>query len=103
MSLFNMLGSAILFEIPYGVRQIIEYVLLILMCLLSIAMIIIVLKQDGETDDLGAISGKSETYYSQNKAKSREGSFKKVTIIVAICLVAISLIYFLLKTNLFTA
>lgn len=98
MSLFTLLsavgGASI---IPTEVRNILEPVLLIVMCLLSIAMIVIVLKQDGDPDNLGAITGNSETYYSQNKSKSREGTFKKLTIGVAISLVVIALIYFVLK------
>ena len=83
--------------IPQPVREIIEPVLLIIMCLLSLAMIFIVLKQSGDADNLGAITGNSESYYSKNKGKSKEELFKKATVWVGISLVVLSIIYFILK------
>lgn len=81
-----------------GVRGIIEPILLILMVLLSIAMIIIILKQKGDPESLGAITGSTETFHAKNKAQSREGKFKKATIWVAVSLVVVSIVYFLLQT-----
>ena len=83
--------------IPQPVREIIEPVLLIIMCLLSLAMIFIVLKQSGDAENLGAITGNSESYYSKNKGKSKEELFKKATVWVGISLVVLSIIYFILK------
>ena len=81
-----------------GARAIIEPILLILIVLLAIAMVIIVLKQKGDPESLGAITGTTETFHSKNKSKSREGIFKKATIWVAASLVVVSIVYFLLQT-----
>lgn len=84
--------------IPQAVRDIVEPVLLIIMCLLSIAMIVIVMKQSGDPENLGAITGgNSESYYSKNKGKSRDEIFKKATIWISISLLVISIAYFILK------
>lgn len=84
--------------IPQAVRDIVEPVLLIIMCLLSIAMIVIVMKQSGDPENLGAITGgNSESYYSKNKGKSRDEIFKKATIWISISLLVISIVYFILK------
>lgn len=84
--------------IPQPVRDIIEPVLLIIMCLLSIAMIVIVLKQSGDPENLGAITGgNSESYYSKNKGKSRDEVLKKATIWISISIVVLSIAYFILK------
>ena len=61
-------------------------------------MVIIVLKQKGDPESLGAITGNTETFHAKNKGKSREGAFKKATIWVAASLVVVSIIYFLLQT-----
>lgn len=81
-----------------GIRAIIEPILLILIVLLAIAMVIIVLKQSGDPESLGAITGSTETFHSKNKSKSREGRFKKATIWVAASLVVVCIVYFLLQT-----
>lgn len=91
----SMLSQASI--IPVEVRNIIEPILLIIICLLSIGMIIAVLKQDGDPENLGALTGGSETYYSQNKSKGRDGFFKKLTIGIAISIVVIAILYFVLK------
>ncbi len=84
--------------IPGEVQAIIKPIMLILMCLLSIAMIIIVVKQSGDPEDLGAITGgNSESYYSKNKGSSKEGKLRKATIWIASSLVVLSVLYFLIK------
>ena len=76
--------------------EIIAPVLMIIMGLLSIAIIVIVLKQNSDPESLGALTGSSETYYSQNKSKSREGKMKKVTVGIAIAMVIVAVAFFVL-------
>ena len=57
-----------------------KVVLTILFIVVSIAVIGIVLIQDGESGGLsGSISGGGETFWSKNKDRSAEGKIEKVT------------------------
>ncbi len=71
----------------------VKIALLILIVLLSIVMVLIVLLQPGNSEGLGAISGGAETFFGKNKAKTLEGRLKKLTIIVAVALVVLCIVY----------
>lgn len=74
---------------------IIRMVLLILMVVLSIAMVLVVLFQPSNSDGMNAITGQaSETFYSKNKSKSLQGIMKRLTIVLAICLFVVSVLFF---------
>lgn len=73
----------------------IRLVLLILMVVLAVAMILVVLFQPSSGDGMGAISGQvSDTFYSKNKGRSLEGIMKRLTIVLAICLFVVSVLFF---------
>ncbi len=59
-----------------GVLRIILTVIYILIC---IALVILVLMQEGKAAGLGAISGAAETYWGKNKGRSMEGILVKFT------------------------
>ncbi|MDR3262896.1 MAG: preprotein translocase subunit SecG [Clostridiales bacterium] len=92
----NILSAAL--TIPYSVWSVLYPVLMILMVVLSIFMIILVLSQDGNTADLGAISGNTETFLGKNKVKTRESKFKRRTIYVGIALLVTSIAFFIVWT-----
>ena len=74
---------------------VIRLVLLILMVVLAVAMILVVLFQPASGDGMGAISGQvSDTFYSKNKGRSLEGIMKRLTIILAVSLFVVSLLFF---------
>ena len=54
-------------------------VLTIVFVLVSIALLIVVLMQEGKSAGLGAISGAAETYWGKAKGKSMEGVLMKIT------------------------
>ena len=58
-----------------GVLRIILTVIYILIC---VALVILVLMQEGKTAGLGAISGAAESYWGKNKGRSREGTLVKI-------------------------
>ena len=66
-----------------------KIVLTIAFILVSIAVVGIVLIQDGETGGLaGSISGGGETFWTKNKNRSAEGKIEKATkYLVIACLV----------------
>jgi len=72
-------------------------VLMCLMVLFSIAMIIIVLLQKGNESNLGAIAGGAESFFGKEKAKTWDGKFKKLTVIIAILLVVTSIVFFVFQ------
>ena len=91
--------NEILLSLPNWVTTSFPYirlVLLILMVVFSLAMIIVVLFQPSSGDGMGAISGQvSDTFYSKNKGRSLEGIMKRLTIVLAICLFVISILFFI--------
>ena len=59
-----------------GSLRIILAVVFIIVC---IALIAIVLLQEGKSAGLGAIAGGAESYWGKNKGRSMEGTLVKVT------------------------
>lgn len=73
-----------------------QYICLALIGLGAIAMIILVLFQESNSSGgLNAVSGVTETYFAQNKGQNKEGRLKKATIILAIVMVVLTLLYFI--------
>ncbi|MCL2253691.1 MAG: preprotein translocase subunit SecG [Lachnospiraceae bacterium] len=58
---------------------IIRMILTILFILVCIALIVLVLLQEGKSAGLGSISGAAETYWGKNKGRSMEGTLVKIT------------------------
>ena len=72
-----------------GVLRIILTVLFIFDC---IALVIVVLMQEGKAAGLGAISGAAETYWGKNKGRSMEGMLVKLTKVLAVLFMVIAVI-----------
>lgn len=70
------------------VKTIIE-VLYIIIC---IAIIVLVLMQEGKNSGLGAMTGAADTYWSKNKGRSAEGKLVKVTAVLGTLFIVISLV-----------
>lgn len=73
---------------------IIRLVLMIIMVLLSVFMIFAVLTQESVNEGLGAISGNTDTFFGKNKGSTREGTMKRLTVITAISLVSVAILFF---------
>lgn len=54
-------------------------VLTIIYILICVALVVLVLMQEGKTAGLGAVSGAAETYWGKNKGRSMEGKLVKIT------------------------
>lgn len=59
--------------------QALRTILLIVFIIICIALVILVLMQEGKSAGLGAISGAAETYWGKNKGRSMEGTLVKIT------------------------
>ncbi len=67
---------------------VLKTVLMVIFILVSIALTVIVLMQEGKSAGLGTISGAADTYWGKNKGRSREGMLVKFTrVLVALFLV----------------
>lgn len=66
--------------------------------LISLALVAIVLIQQGRASGLsGAISGAGDSYWGKNKARSMEGGLHKVTVVLAVLFVILSLVINILQ------
>lgn len=70
----------------------------IIILIVSVALIIIVLSQEGKETGLSSLSGTTDTYWSRNKGRSKEGMLVKITTLLMILMIVISL---LLSSKLF--
>lgn len=64
----------------------------IVLILISIALIVAVLMQEGQRQGLGAIGGGAETFFGKNKAKSMEGRLQKYTKIAAAVFIVLAIV-----------
>ena len=72
--------------------DILKIVLMILFAIDCIALTAIVLMQEGKSAGLGAISGAADTYWGKNKGRSMEGMLVKVTRVLVILFLLISIV-----------
>ena len=78
-----------------GTLRIILTVIYIIIC---IALVILVLMQEGKSAGLGAISGAAESYWGKNKGRSMEGKLVKISTGLAVGFMLLAII---LNLNLF--
>ena len=51
----------------------------ILMVIAAVAIIVVIMMQKGTNDNVGVITGASDTYYGKNKSTNKESVLKKIT------------------------
>lgn len=61
-----------------------KIVISILYIIVSVALVILVLMQEGKAQGLGSIAGAAETYWGKNKGRSMEGMLVKITRVLAV-------------------
>ena len=71
---------------------VVKYILTSLFGLMALALIILVILQEGKSAGLGTIGGMADTYWEKNKAHSREGVLEKLSRIAAIGFAVIAFI-----------
>lgn len=70
--------------------EVLKTVLIVALILISIALTVVVLMQEGKSAGLGAISGAADTYWGKNKGRSMEGRLVMATRIMVILFLVIS-------------
>ncbi|WP_286814522.1 preprotein translocase subunit SecG [Bacteroides sp. Phil13] len=58
--------------------------------LICIALVVVVLMQEGKSAGLGSISGAADTYWGKNKGRTMDGAMNKITIVLSVAFVIIS-------------
>ena len=87
--------AGFLLMIDIEARKTISSVLTLFMALVAIAIIVVVLMQEGETGGVSAISGgNNDTFYGKNKGRSKEQILKRVTLILGAVMLVVSVIFF---------
>ena len=66
--------------------------LTILFILISIALTVIVLAQEGKDAGLGSIGGLGESYWGKNKSRSLEGNLVRITRMLAAGFIIVAVI-----------
>lgn len=69
---------------------VVKTILTVVFIIISIALTVIILLQEGKSAGLGAISGAADTYWGKNKGRSMEGMLVKVTRVLVILFIVIS-------------
>ncbi len=73
--------------------NVLGYVFGVLFIIVCVALVVLVLAQEGKNQGLGAIQGTVEnTYWGKNKGRSREGVLKKITIALSVLFVVFAIV-----------
>ena len=68
-------------------------VMMIAFILICIALVILVMKQEGKSDGLsGTMSGMGDSYWAKNKGRSAEGSLVKLTVIATVAFLVLTVV-----------
>jgi preprotein translocase subunit SecG len=71
---------------------VLKIVLTVVYIIVSIALVILVLMQEGKSAGLGSISGAAETYWGKNKGRSMDGMLVKITKWLAVAFILLSVV-----------
>ncbi len=67
-------------------------VLTILFIFVCVALVILVLLQEGKSAGLGTIGGAAETYWGKNKSRSMEGMLVKLTKVLGCAFILLTIL-----------
>ena len=65
-------------------------ILTIVFIIVCLALIVIVLLQEGKSAGLGAVAGAAESYWGKNKGRSMEGTMVKITKYLVVAFIVIA-------------
>ena len=71
---------------------ILRTILTVLYVIDCIALLVVVLMQAGKQQGLGAIAGVADTYWGKNKGRSAEGTLIKLTKLMAVLFIVLSVV-----------
>lgn len=77
---------------------VLKTILTVIFILISLALTVIILMQQGKTAGLGSVAGAAETYWGKNKGRSVEGKLEKYTKIMVVLFFILAIV---LNTGIF--
>jgi preprotein translocase subunit SecG len=84
--------------------MVVQYVLGSILMVMALALVLLVLVQSGKDTRLsGSISGGSESYYGQNKGRSRDKLLARITLVVALLFVGTLIAAYVLIARYYSA
>ena len=97
--MFGILISAI----DYNVGNAIQWVLMSLMLLASVALIVVVMMQKSSGDDsVSAITGGgSDSFYGKNKSKTVESKLRKLTVVCIVLMTVLMIAFYVIERLLY--
>lgn len=72
-----------------GTLRLILTIIFILVC---VALVVLVLMQEGKQQGLGSIGGAAESYWGKNKGRSMEGRLVQITKMLAVSFMVLAII-----------
>lgn len=69
-----------------------KVILSVIFVVICIALVAVVLLQEGKSAGLGAIAGAAESYWGKNKGRSMEGTLSKFTTFAAIAFMVLAVV-----------
>ena len=69
---------------------VLKIILTVIFIIISIALAVIILMQEGKSAGLGAIAGAADTYWGKNKGRSMEGRLVTGTKILVVLFIVIA-------------
>lgn len=72
--------------------EILKTILTVIFILISLALTVIILMQEGKTAGLGAVAGAADTYWGKNKGRSMEGMLVKITKILVVLFIILAVV-----------
>ena len=72
--------------------EILRTILTVIYVIDCIALTVVVLMQEGKQAGLGTIGGMADTYWGQNKGRSMEGALVKITRVLAVLFIVLSVV-----------
>ena len=94
LNLFNLINLFSVIAQQEAVR-IVRIVCIVLMAVCALALIVLVLLQPAASEGMGALTGQSyDSFYSKNKVRTPEGIMKRLTVVLSIVIVVVSIAFF---------
>jgi preprotein translocase subunit SecG len=72
--------------------DVLRVILTVAFIFVCMALVVLVLMQEGKSAGLGAISGAAETYWGKNKGRSMEGRLVKITKVLAVLFMILAMV-----------
>lgn len=63
---------------------VLQYIVTSIFAVVALALIALVLMQEGKSAGLGTIGGMSDTFWEKNKARSKEGMLENISKVLAV-------------------